>query len=105
MAVSWQMQRHRRYWKALGSQERVGGRCCVACVGLWAQCATEGVMLDGGAAPWDSCLFPCLQVQHYVEKPSTFVSEIINCGIYLFTPAIFQHIGEVFQRNQQELAL
>ncbi|XP_057223595.1 mannose-1-phosphate guanyltransferase alpha isoform X2 [Malurus melanocephalus] len=45
------------------------------------------------------------EVQHYVEKPSTFVSEIINCGIYLFTPAIFQHIGEVFQRNQQELAL
>ncbi|KFR09913.1 Mannose-1-phosphate guanyltransferase alpha-A, partial [Opisthocomus hoazin] len=44
-------------------------------------------------------------VQHYVEKPSTFVSEIINCGIYLFTPAIFQHIGEVFQRNQQELVL
>jgi len=40
-----------------------------------------------------------------VEKPSTFVSEIINCGIYLFTPAIFQHIGEVFQRNQQELVL
>lgn len=50
-------------------------------------------------------VFPRLQVQHYVEKPSTFVSEIINCGIYLFTPAIFQHIGEVFQRNQQELAL
>ncbi|XP_030342801.1 mannose-1-phosphate guanyltransferase alpha isoform X1 [Strigops habroptila] len=45
------------------------------------------------------------EVQHYVEKPSTFVSEIINCGIYLFTPAIFQHIGEVFQRNQQELVL
>lgn len=62
-------------------------------------------MLGGGAAPWDLCLFPRLQVQHYVEKPSTFVSEIINCGIYLFTPAIFQHIGEVFQRNQQELAL
>ncbi|NWJ07234.1 GMPAA guanyltransferase, partial [Crypturellus undulatus] len=46
-----------------------------------------------------------LQVLHYVEKPSTFVSEIINCGIYLFTPAIFQHIGDVFQRNQQELVL
>ncbi|XP_064926866.1 mannose-1-phosphate guanyltransferase alpha isoform X2 [Columba livia] len=45
------------------------------------------------------------EVQHYVEKPSTFVSEIINCGIYLFTPAIFQHIGKVFQRNQQELVL
>ncbi|KAM9189065.1 mannose-1-phosphate guanylyltransferase regulatory subunit alpha isoform 2-T2 [Mergus octosetaceus] len=45
------------------------------------------------------------EVQHYVEKPSTFVSEVINCGVYLFTPAIFQHIGEVFQRQQQELAL
>ncbi|XP_072730923.1 mannose-1-phosphate guanylyltransferase regulatory subunit alpha isoform X4 [Ciconia boyciana] len=45
------------------------------------------------------------EVQHYVEKPSTFVSEIINCGVYLFTPDIFQHIGEVFQRNQQELVL
>lgn len=71
----------------------------------WLCGATEGVVLDGGAAPWDSYFFPRLQVQHYVEKPSTFVSEIINCGIYLFTPAIFQHIGEVFQRNQQELAL
>ncbi|XP_029460869.1 mannose-1-phosphate guanyltransferase alpha isoform X2 [Rhinatrema bivittatum] len=42
------------------------------------------------------------EVLHYVEKPSTFVSDIINCGIYLFTPAIFQHIGEVFQRHHQE---
>ncbi|XP_042667127.1 mannose-1-phosphate guanyltransferase alpha isoform X2 [Centrocercus urophasianus] len=53
----------------------------------------------------DSFVILGTTVQHYVEKPSTFVSEIINCGIYLFTPAIFQHIGEVFQRNQQELAL
>ncbi|XP_044294312.1 mannose-1-phosphate guanyltransferase alpha isoform X3 [Varanus komodoensis] len=45
------------------------------------------------------------EVLHYVEKPSTFVSELINCGIYLFTPAIFYHIGLVFQRNQQELLL
>uniref|UniRef100_A0A8D0HKT8 GDP-mannose pyrophosphorylase A n=1 Tax=Sphenodon punctatus TaxID=8508 RepID=A0A8D0HKT8_SPHPU len=45
------------------------------------------------------------EVLHYVEKPSTFVSELINCGIYLFTPAIFQHIGGVFQRNQRELLL
>ncbi|KAM4698810.1 mannose-1-phosphate guanylyltransferase regulatory subunit alpha isoform 2-T2 [Rhinophrynus dorsalis] len=43
------------------------------------------------------------EVLHYVEKPGTFVSDIINCGIYLFTPSIFQHIAEVFQRNQQEL--
>ena len=46
-----------------------------------------------------------IQVLHYVEKPSTFVSDIINCGIYLFTPDIFQHIGAVFQKNQQDLLL
>ncbi|MGH0148489.1 UNVERIFIED_CONTAM: hypothetical protein FKN15_013524 [Acipenser sinensis] len=45
------------------------------------------------------------EVLHYVEKPSTFVSDIINCGIYLFTPEIFEHIGLVFQKNQQDLLL
>uniref|UniRef100_A0A671SQA9 Mannose-1-phosphate guanyltransferase alpha-A n=1 Tax=Sinocyclocheilus anshuiensis TaxID=1608454 RepID=A0A671SQA9_9TELE len=45
------------------------------------------------------------EVLHYVEKPSTFVSDIINCGIYLFTPEIFQHIGTVFQKNQQDMLL
>ena len=83
----------------------MGSRCCTVRVGACCQPATEGVTPGVGAAPRDSRLFLRLQVQHYVEKPSTFVSEIINCGIYLFTPAIFQHIGEVFQRNQQELVL
>ncbi|KAA8588320.1 hypothetical protein FQN60_001514 [Etheostoma spectabile] len=45
------------------------------------------------------------EVLHYVEKPSTFVSDIINCGIYLFKPDIFQHIGAVFQKNQQDMLL
>ncbi|XP_069838642.1 mannose-1-phosphate guanylyltransferase regulatory subunit alpha isoform X1 [Dendropsophus ebraccatus] len=45
------------------------------------------------------------EVRHYVEKPSTFVSDIINCGIYLFSPSIFQHIAEVFKQNQQDLQL
>ncbi|XP_039613324.1 mannose-1-phosphate guanyltransferase alpha-A isoform X2 [Polypterus senegalus] len=45
------------------------------------------------------------EVLHYVEKPSTFVSDIINCGIYLFTPEIFHHIGLVFQKHQQDLLL
>lgn len=45
------------------------------------------------------------QVLHFVEKPSTFVSDIINCGIYLFTPEIFAHIGTVFQRNQEDRLL
>lgn len=40
-------------------------------------------------------------VQHYVEKPETFVSNIINAGAYLFTPAIFAHLGKVFQTNHE----
>jgi mannose-1-phosphate guanylyltransferase len=40
-----------------------------------------------------------LQVLHYVEKPSTFVSTVVNAGAYLFTPDIFQHLGNVFQNN------
>uniref|UniRef100_A0AAQ4PFF4 GDP-mannose pyrophosphorylase Aa n=1 Tax=Gasterosteus aculeatus aculeatus TaxID=481459 RepID=A0AAQ4PFF4_GASAC len=47
----------------------------------------------------------CAKVLHYVEKPSTFVSDIINCGIYLLKPDIFQHIGAVFQKNQQDMLL
>lgn len=39
------------------------------------------------------------QVQHYVEKPSTFVSTDINAGVYVMTPAIFNDMKTVFLRN------
>lgn len=55
--------------------------------------------------PFNLQSFVLTQVLHYVEKPSTFVSDIINCGIYLFNPDIFQHIGSVFQKNQQDMLL
>jgi mannose-1-phosphate guanylyltransferase len=32
------------------------------------------------------------EVLHYVEKPETFISNIINCGVYLFSPSFFQLI-------------
>jgi len=32
---------------------------------------------------------------HYAEKPETFVSDIINCGAYLFSPAIFDLIDQL----------
>nr|XP_033801281.1 mannose-1-phosphate guanyltransferase alpha [Geotrypetes seraphini] len=70
------------------------------------------IMLGATANRTQSLNYGCIvakadtqEVLHYVEKPSTFVSNIINCGIYLFTPAIFQHIGEVFQHNHQQLFL
>ncbi|XP_016093686.1 mannose-1-phosphate guanyltransferase alpha-B isoform X1 [Sinocyclocheilus grahami] len=68
-----------------------------------------GVLLGTTANRTQSLNYGCIvenhetnEVLHFVEKPSTFVSDIINCGIYLFTQDIFGHIGTVFQRNQQE---
>ncbi|CAG2105378.1 unnamed protein product [Medioppia subpectinata] len=39
------------------------------------------------------------QVLHYVEKPQTFISTTINCGIYLFKSDLFYDIGEIFRRR------
>lgn len=35
-------------------------------------------------------------VAHYVEKPSTFVSTLISCGVYVATNEIFQTMADVF---------
>ena len=40
---------------------------------------------------------------HYVEKPETFVSDLINAGAYLFTKDIFKLLGDTFQRNYDEM--
>ncbi|XP_073128028.1 uncharacterized protein [Henckelia pumila] len=36
------------------------------------------------------------ELLHYTEKPETFVSDLINCGVYVFTPQIFSAIEEVY---------
>lgn len=47
------------------------------------------------------CPSLALQVRHYVEKPETFVSNIINAGGYIFSPDIFQHLSSVFTANYE----
>lgn len=42
------------------------------------------------------------QITHYVEKPSTFVSTLINCGVYVCSLEIFQIMATIFDRKQQE---
>lgn len=42
------------------------------------------------------------EVEHYVEKPSSYVSTLINCGIYVFSLDIFHTIGDVFVSRQQD---
>ncbi|KAG0481654.1 hypothetical protein HPP92_012512 [Vanilla planifolia] len=42
------------------------------------------------------------ELLHYTEKPETFVSDLINCGVYIFTPKIFEAIQDVFfQRTKK----
>ncbi|CAN0857553.1 Mannose-1-phosphate guanyltransferase alpha [Linum grandiflorum] len=40
------------------------------------------------------------EVLHYTEKPETFVSDLINCGVYVFTPDIFTAIESVFASRE-----
>ncbi|XP_078034173.1 GDP-mannose pyrophosphorylase A [Augochlora pura] len=42
------------------------------------------------------------EVAHYVEKPSTFVSTLINCGVYLASPDIFQTMADAFYAGQNQ---
>lgn len=43
------------------------------------------------------------EVTHYVEKPSSYVSTLINCGVYVVSLEIFNVIGEAFNAKQMEL--
>ncbi|KAH0875912.1 hypothetical protein HID58_073274 [Brassica napus] len=40
------------------------------------------------------------ELLHYTEKPETFVSDRINCGVYVFTPDIFTAIREVSSQTK-----
>ncbi|KAK4272060.1 hypothetical protein QN277_020660 [Acacia crassicarpa] len=43
------------------------------------------------------------ELLHYTEKPETFVSDLINCGVYVFTPDIFRAIQNV-SNNREDRA-
>ncbi|OVA16243.1 Bacterial transferase hexapeptide repeat [Macleaya cordata] len=40
------------------------------------------------------------ELLHYTEKPETFVSDQINCGVYVFTPDIFTAIQDVIMHRK-----
>jgi mannose-1-phosphate guanylyltransferase len=42
------------------------------------------------------------EIMHYVEKPETFVSDLINCGVYVFSPRIFDEIGSIISTQSKE---
>lgn len=45
------------------------------------------------------------ELLHYTEKPETFVSDLINCGVYIFTPAIFTAIEDSFMQRKDRANL
>ncbi|XP_019154374.1 PREDICTED: mannose-1-phosphate guanyltransferase alpha-like [Ipomoea nil] len=45
------------------------------------------------------------ELLHYTEKPETFVSERINCGVYVFTPDIFTAIQGVSTQRKDRANL
>ncbi|KAF2316244.1 hypothetical protein GH714_041585 [Hevea brasiliensis] len=45
------------------------------------------------------------ELLHYIEKPETFVSDLINCGVYVFTPEIFTAIQGVFTNREDRANL
>ncbi|KAL9254627.1 Mannose-1-phosphate guanyltransferase alpha-like protein [Drosera capensis] len=45
------------------------------------------------------------ELLHYTEKPETFVSDRINCGVYVFTPDIFMAIQGVSTQRQDRANL
>ncbi|XP_072977179.1 uncharacterized protein [Typha angustifolia] len=45
------------------------------------------------------------ELLHYTEKPETFVSDRINCGVYMFTPDIFNAIEDVVKQRKERANL
>ncbi|CAN7943776.1 unnamed protein product [Ixodes pacificus] len=43
------------------------------------------------------------EVLHYVEKPSTFVSAVINCGVYVCNLDLFQRTGAVLRERPEDV--
>jgi mannose-1-phosphate guanylyltransferase len=39
------------------------------------------------------------EVVHYIEKPSSFVSNHINGGVYLLSVSVFDDISEIFKER------
>ncbi|BFZ22126.1 hypothetical protein BsWGS_25165 [Bradybaena similaris] len=75
------------------------------------ECGPEayGTILGTEATRQQSLNYGCIvedkdshEILHYVEKPETIVSTLINCGIYLFTPAIFKTLEVTFKKNLED---
>ncbi|KAI7903379.1 putative mannose-1-phosphate protein [Cokeromyces recurvatus] len=42
------------------------------------------------------------EVLHYVEKPETFISDLISCGVYLFDVSVFTEIKRAIETKKEQ---
>ena len=41
------------------------------------------------------------EMLHYVEKPGSFVSTTINCGVYIFSTGLLSYLSSVFKEKHE----
>lgn len=71
----------------------------------------EAVLLGTRVSNEAATKFGCIvsdpttqQVRHYVEKPESHISNLINCGVYLFSSSIFGLIRTAMEKKAERLA-
>ncbi|EGC28640.1 mannose-1-phosphate guanylyltransferase [Dictyostelium purpureum] len=60
-------------------------------------CTIMGTEIESKYANQYGCLVrdeKTAELLHYAEKPETFVSNLINCGVYVFSPQFFDVMGK-----------
>jgi mannose-1-phosphate guanylyltransferase len=72
---------------------------------LGTKVSLQPVWLIYQISPEAACNYGCIvsdpethEVLHYVEKPSSYISSTINCGVYLFDTSLFAFIREVMNK-------
>ncbi|KAK9710775.1 hypothetical protein K7432_008220 [Basidiobolus ranarum] len=71
-----------------------------------AMCTILGTKVDKAAAGRFGCIVAepeTNEVLHYVEKPKSFVSDLISCGIYLFQRSIFTEIKQAVEKKDEDV--
>ncbi|KAL6046118.1 GMPP [Balamuthia mandrillaris] len=73
-----------------------------------AELGAIGTLMASQVKKEDAHHYGCLvedekhRLRHYAEKPATFVSDLINSGVYCFSPSVWDFIDEVTANLQKE---
>ncbi|EME30517.1 mannose-1-phosphate guanylyltransferase [Galdieria sulphuraria] len=68
------------------------------------ECTILGKVVEPEEARKYGCMVKdpnTFELLHYAEKPSSIVSELINCGVYVISPWILDYIGQIRTKGSQ----